>query len=171
MFGLVFLITKKKIVIPDIDIPASYYFVIGIAVSLCTIAYFTGRIIRYLKTNRWKTVWATIVSSRVDQVESSEGSAAYTPRITYTYTVDMQEYTSERIFPSKGWNISSFTFFADKLVKKYTQGKTVQAFYDPAEPEHSCLERKMLFPDLVALFVLLCTLVISLLVVTGTLHI
>lgn len=166
-FSIVFYITKNRIRIPEIDIPVKYYFIIGIIASLGMLAYFTRRLMRHLKSYKWETATATIVSSRVNKIdEYFDSGAGYEPKISYKYTVGVKEYISERVHPTEGW-MSSVSFFAERMVNKYPEGKAVRIFYDPARPDQSFLERAMLFPSLAFIFMGVLALFVSILAVTG----
>ncbi len=167
VFGVVFYITKNRIKIPEIGIPVKYYFIIGIIASLGMLAYFTRRVMRYVKSYKWETATATIVSSQVNRIDDYfDSGAGYEPRISYKYTVGIKEYISERVHPTEGW-VSSVSFFAERLVNKYPEGKTVRLFYDPERPDQSFLERGMLFPNLGFVLMAVLMLVLSLLVLSG----
>ena len=63
-------------------------------------------------------------------------------RIAYRYEIDGRSFTSNRL-GAKGMMQADST-----LVGKYFVGKTVDVFYDPANPASAVLERKRLSADL-----------------------
>lgn len=161
--GIIIFITRHDITIPEM--PRHYYYIGGIIIALCGIAYFLGKIIQYMKTYGWKTTRATITASRVDEIDDSEG-VLYEPRISYKYNVGMTEYSSSQINPS-GWTRSSFPFIASQPVVRYPEGKNVQIYYNPSRPEESFLERRGLLPLLAGLLTFGITLVVFALALAG----
>jgi hypothetical protein len=161
--GIILFITKHGITIPEM--PRHYSYIGGIIIALCGIAYFLGKVMHYMKTYGWKTTRAMITASRVDEVDDSEG-VLYEPRISYKYNIGTTEYSSSQINPS-GWTRSSFPFIASKPVIKYPEGKYVQIYYNPSQPDESFLERKGLLPLLAGLLTFAMTLAAFALALAG----
>ncbi len=160
-FGCIVFIMKHNITLPDA--PRQAYHLGGFIVALIGTGYFLLKIIHFLKTSGWATAHATIIESKIVEVDDSEG-VQYKPHISYTYHVGTTEYTSSKINPSGSWS-SSFPSIASKPVNRFPAGKTVQAYYNPSRPEESFLERRGMFFLLAGM----CTFAIMLLVFSLTL--
>jgi hypothetical protein len=79
----------------------------------------------------WKTTHGVIIESRVvDNGRSKSGRRNNKPVIVYSYDVERDSYTSDRILfgiASKAW------------VTKYPEGTPVTVAYNPSEPSQSTL--------------------------------
>ncbi len=86
----------------------------------------------------WPTVPGKIVSSEVQTLRSSENGLSYEANIVYTYTVDGQALTGNKV------NFSAFrsTNKAEpqKKVDAYPAGAEVTVHYNPKKPQEAVLE-------------------------------
>ncbi|HEY1012745.1 MAG TPA: DUF3592 domain-containing protein [Herpetosiphonaceae bacterium] len=85
---------------------------------------------------------ATITASRLAEgsARDAKGRATttYTPLITYRYQVAGEDYESGRIWAGKSY---ADQLTAEDMLAKYTVGSTHTAYYNPANPGDSFLER------------------------------
>lgn len=147
LLGIAVGITKYGVAVPEL--PARYFHAGGIIAAVLGTMYFLRNLIRHLRSYRWSATRATITASHIHKIDDSDG-VQYQPHISYTYTVGATEYASNRIQPSGDWS-SSFPSIAHKQVNRYPEGTTVHAYYNPARPEESYLERTGLLPILAGL--------------------
>jgi hypothetical protein len=85
---------------------------------------------------------AIILSKRVIERTDAHNFTAYFPHIEYKYSINGTGYTSSTIWSG---GVSEFEFplkQVEKLLDQFPTGQTVQAFYDPDDPEKSFLIRK-----------------------------
>jgi Protein of unknown function (DUF3592) len=112
---------------------------IFIVVGLALVALYFVERRKALRSERWPTASATIVSSVILGRRSNKGSAMYEPSVTYRYEVGGQTFTGTRI----GWGgtaSSSSQTWADKVVGQFPQGAVLPVRYDPADPAESVLD-------------------------------
>ena len=92
----------------------------------------------------WRSTNGKILSAKIVQSErSSSGQGketVYTPKISYTYTVNDQEYISERIKIMSDYSSSSIKA-VQKIIQKYRPDSEVMVYYDPAKPKRAILEK------------------------------
>jgi hypothetical protein len=65
----------------------------------------------------------------------------YKAEIEYEYTVGSQTYTGDTICIGGELN-TSFPKRAEERCQRYPVGSEVNVYYDPLDPERSCLEQK-----------------------------
>ena len=87
---------------------------------------------------KWPTVEGRIVESEVQSVRHKR-STSYKPRITYSYTVDGNEYESKRLsFPDPDFDVREA---AVDYVSRYGRPDArVEVHYDAKKPAESCLQ-------------------------------
>jgi hypothetical protein len=104
------------------------------AIGLYSGAYLIWTQLRQRAADRWQSTTAKILQSDLD--EDSDG---WFPKIKYEYSVQGRIYTSERLyfFVSNGDRKG----VALRGLAPYPIGKTVIAYYDPANPADSVLDR------------------------------
>lgn len=98
-----------------------------------------------LATQTWPSAAGTVVASEVRSFtrwKDGVQSTLYTPGITYRYTVNGREYTSDRysLGAESAWGASRI---AEKKVNEYPAGSPVTVYYDPKAPADSVLERRL----------------------------
>ena len=86
-----------------------------------------------LETKKWPTTTGIITVSEIT------GISKYTPRISYTYTIDSTVYSSDKI------RLTSYTTqgkkqWATKVTDKYPLNSKVTVYYNPNKVEESLLE-------------------------------
>lgn len=95
-----------------------------------------------LASKDWPTVSGTIISaemiSRTRQRESGGSITVYGAAVVYRYSVNGEEYESDRI--SYGSFSSSDRSHARSVLETYPPGRSVAVHYDPDEPGTAVLE-------------------------------
>lgn len=88
-------------------------------------------------SEHWLPTPAIVLSSNTSYKMYQRG---FSPNIAYRYAVGGTTYTSERIcFPSP--RSSSALKDAYRFIEAYPPKKRVVAYYDPKNPENSCLQK------------------------------
>jgi hypothetical protein len=96
-------------------------------------------VITGIKSARWPKTRGCIISSEViDCYSNNHSRTIYTPRVTYTYSVNGREYRSHQV--SAGDVGSSDKTQAEAVVRKYVPNMEVEVFYDPHGPDRAMLE-------------------------------
>jgi hypothetical protein len=93
-----------------------------------------SHVIRARRSESWPRVEATILSSRVEEDETS-----YRPIIRFTYSVSGKAYESDRI--RLGWPLSAVKEWAESVVARYSAGSRTTAIVDPDKQSFCVLER------------------------------
>lgn len=91
-----------------------------------------------LDAKSWAPAQCVIVSSRVAENHSSDGST-YAVEITYTYEVDWQTYQGDRYDFSTG-SSSGYAAKAE-IVEAHPPGTEVDCYVDPEDPTRSVINR------------------------------
>ena len=95
-----------------------------------------------LLANQWPTTVGMITSSGYDTSSSVDFNGSpyttYTANIRYSYTVNGNNYSSQRVYFS---DIFNFGESASRAVMKYPRGETVQVYYNPDDPAIALLEK------------------------------
>lgn len=92
----------------------------------------------------WPSTEGKIISSRVEsKISTNSGkqrisTTSYFADIMHEYTVRDKEYSSKII--SFGNYNSSDRSRAEEIVNRYPDGKKIQVFYNPSDPDNSVLE-------------------------------
>ena len=96
---------------------------------------------KVLKSKKWPHVEGEIKKVMV-YGQLSDGSASYNVDVTYIYDVEGQNYTSHQIKLDFVHGARTFVpkIFAMMKVEKYEEGKNIDVFYDPLNPNESILE-------------------------------
>jgi hypothetical protein len=117
-----------------------------------------GAMATVLKSWLWRVTTGRVESSTVNSFRVSTGESSYTsfkPRVLYTYEVDGQRYTGDRVF---------FSFVlggmserkAKRIAGRYRKKDQVRVYYNPRKPSESVLRRTgkgmFIFPIIAALF-------------------
>jgi len=106
---------------------------------------FNGAVKQHYKITHFKPVTATVLSSYVKHTKSETRRRTehlYRPSIEYTYVLNGQTYKSNSVAIFKSHTGRDW---ATSVVREYPKGKTVTAFYNPAELSDSFLLNKYLF--------------------------
>lgn len=92
----------------------------------------------------WRYTNGRILSAKIEQSErnsSSQGKETrYTPKISYTYSVNDQEYISGRIKIMTDYSSASINAVRE-IIQKYRPGSEVIVYYNPAKPKRAVLEK------------------------------
>ncbi len=83
----------------------------------------------------WPVTTVTILETTVEK-SSSRHSTSYDPIVRYTYTVDGQDYQSDRLQASLNGG-SRRT--AEKVLERYPVGSQHTGYYDPERPDQAVL--------------------------------
>jgi hypothetical protein len=119
------------------------------------------------KIDTFVSVEAVVLSSRVKTVTTTDSdgdtSTSYKPLINYSYGVNGQNYKSDIAYPLG--NESASRDWANSIVRQFPKGKTVQAYYNPDQPDEAFLIRDLsyrpyLFTQAPMLFLLVGVLVV-----------
>ena len=86
----------------------------------------------------WQTTSAEVLKSDVAFTRRSK-SVSYSPRITYRYTVGGKHYIGDKV--RFGNDLYSSPIEPTRLVHSFFVGSNPTVFFDPADPEHSVLDR------------------------------
>jgi hypothetical protein len=102
-------------------------------------------------------VEATVESKQIVRDSSRRGGIDFTPRVTYTYTYDGEQYTSENIRPGLGITSSNSRSAAEDRIDQYEVGETTTAYVVEGSPSKSYLkkENSILLPVILGGFGLL----------------
>lgn len=120
---------------------ANFMVFFGLFWSAMTLAFdgFIGTaFVRQMIALNYATTDGTILSSKVAYHDDSEG-AAYGVAVSYTYSVNGQEYTGERYRYGAGH--SSDGDWANQAVARNQPGSKVRVFYNPRHPADAVLVR------------------------------
>lgn len=99
----------------------------------------------------WVPAPATVVSTDITTVRSNDG-ATYRPVVTYQYTVNGAQYTSQRLAPL---TTSASRRWAQSVIDRYPNGASVTAWYDPKHPANAIIDRHFSYIPLIMIGVML----------------
>lgn len=131
---------------------SEFYSLIQLGIYLISFALYTASILiigqnfRYLvkasRSKKWPYVEGEINKVMVYR-KKEEQTVSYNVDVTYTYNVEGQKYTNHQIKLDFTHGVRTFVpkTFAMMKVEKYQEGKKVNVFYDPHNPNESILER------------------------------
>nr|EGQ40143.1 MAG: protein of unknown function, DUF3592 [Candidatus Nanosalinarum sp. J07AB56] len=85
---------------------------------------------------------ATVESKQVDRDSSRRGGIDFTPRVTYSYTYNGEQYTSQNIRPGLGTSSSNSRSDAEDRISQYEVGETTTAYVVEGSPSKSYLKKK-----------------------------
>jgi hypothetical protein len=101
-----------------------------------------------LESQNWPVTQGTIISSNLQRKPGGEEGDYYHAQITYNFTVEGIVYTSSIVnIGEQGW--STARYYYERLVQKYSVGKTVSVYYNPKNPSQAVLETDLEFNTLV----------------------
>jgi len=84
---------------------------------------------------------ATVESKEVT-MRSSKSGDRYTPHVTYSYTYNGTQYTSDNIRPGIGTKASDTRTAAEDRIDQYNVGETTTAYVVQGSPSKSYLKKK-----------------------------
>ena len=117
-----------------------------ILVGAGILAFFAPTLIRSYYNQTWPSVTGKIVESRWQNKlvgtasNTSRPNYRFTPRIEYSYSVGNSEYRGTTIGLSAFEELDRGT--AKNKLEEYSLGRAVLVYYDPSNPEKSCLEQE-----------------------------
>lgn len=86
---------------------------------------------------KWPTVNGTVISTKINETYTKK-KREYTPSVTYGYTVNGTQYTSNRIsFAVRQYQKRSK---ASSIVNRYRAGSQVVVHYNPLNPAEAVLK-------------------------------
>ena len=92
----------------------------------------------------WRNTNGEIISAKIEKSESQSSGHGnefrYTPKISYTYTLNDQDFISGRIKIMNDYSSNSLEA-VQKIILKYRPGSEVIVYYDPANPKRAVLEK------------------------------
>lgn len=93
---------------------------------------------------RWPTVSATIVSAQTRSSTSEDKQVSWSPVWSYSYTVDGKPYSAQSTGIPGGFDAHWYDSREEALKGGLSRpvGSAVQAYYDPAYPQRSVLDRR-----------------------------
>lgn len=133
------------------------FFMLFIVVGLGLMVVGATPVIETMSAADWPSTQGMIVSSDI-RSRTTKGRTVRTLKVVYRYSVKGVGYKGERI--RFGADITPGRSSSRAVAEKYWEGKTVEVFYDPADPTQSVLERALdaemfVMPGLGLLFFLL----------------
>lgn len=142
VWGLYWVATRGaeilKARMPDADVPVMLFAALFGGAALL---FFVGHR-RYLaRANAWPVTPGEIVSSIVEQRNSTENGRArttYIPIVEFAYTVGGNRLNSRQV--KLGLEVSGSESFAQGIVDRYPAGAAVDVHYDPQDPSNAALE-------------------------------
>jgi len=92
----------------------------------------------------WQTVDANVVDSTVRSSKSRGGHVNWSATWTYTYSVNHNPYTANSTDVPGGYDAAWFDnkAQAEQDEARHPPGTTVLAYFDPADPTHSVLDKR-----------------------------
>lgn len=117
----------------------------GAAVIFIVLVVLVG-FFKFAGSRNWSETQGKVTSVSVEgirktsaqQVNSSEGLFDYKVDISYSYSVEGQEYTGT-VLTAGIPNVFSSKTDADDIVTKFAVGRQVDVYYAPSSPENSAL--------------------------------
>ena len=118
-----------------------------LAVGLASISVLAAiRVVKLMKqrghSKSWPMAQGRIIHSQVltkEVLSTHNDGPIYIPKVTYTYTINGQEFSGHRIEWLDEVSTNS-RFGAEKVIAKYPIGQLINVFYDPADPASAVLE-------------------------------
>ncbi len=117
-----------------------------ILVGAGILAVFAPSLVRAYYNQTWPSVRGKIVESRWQNkliggtANANRPSYRFTPRIEYSYSVGNSEYRGTTV------GLSAFEELdrgaAKNKLEEYSLGRAVLVYYDPSNPQTSCLEQE-----------------------------
>lgn len=91
----------------------------------------------------WPTAQGEIIASTIEERRKPSrrghlGTTSYYPQVRYQFFIDRQRFKGDRI--AYGDYGSSDRGHAERITRRYPQGKTVTVHYRPGQPQDALLE-------------------------------
>jgi hypothetical protein len=167
LFYTVYLILDSNKLIPEY--PERFNFVIALLILFWGIIYFLKKYIIFIKSKKWLSTSAVVEECKTVRTDDSEGTT-YTPIVTYKYKVGNEEFVSDRIYPFSLFLASSFESISKKFIDKYSKNQVIKAYYNPANPYESYVERKGATPIIIILSIHFLVFIVIFLFILGVLN-
>ena len=114
------------------------FILIFVVVGLGIAGFGARSVVHARASSAWPHVSGKITHSEIDRSSNSDGTS-YKPRVHYTYSVNGEPFTGERICFGLA-NMSAGYRFAQAYTKRYQVGSSVDVYYDPVQPASAVLE-------------------------------
>lgn len=127
--------------------PSTLFIVYTVFASLLTV-FVLYKNFRFLL---WKKTYGTVVKSKPKRVESIVSYPTYEPDIEYVYTVNGENYKSDKLFIV---DFQSDINTVEKVIKEFEEGKRITVYYNPFNPTEAILKKTInagMFVQLLAL--------------------
>lgn len=108
------------------------------------------------KSYGWHQTKGVIEKAKIFRKIAGSGSSftyAMDVKIKYIYSVAGKKYSNSMISAFEIYDTAGI--IAKKVVKKYPPGKTVNVYYDPHDPQHSCLEQGLKNPFTIIMLIII----------------
>ncbi|MBL0870302.1 MAG: DUF3592 domain-containing protein [Phycisphaerales bacterium] len=105
---------------------------------------FLPSFIQQAATESWTPTRGNILSSQVSTNTRYRGRSKFVPIISYRYTVAGTNFTSDRV----AFSHSAISLLAPAVATGYATGRTVDVYFNPADPSQSVLVRGLVQNDL-----------------------
>lgn len=101
--------------------------------------YFGGRSAYVgIASTYWPTVEGRILSSSVKSEAGKNGGKVFSAAVTFAYTVNSQNFTSDRV--RFGSINTASKVFPNQVVERYPAGSSVKVYYSSSNPSSAVLE-------------------------------
>ncbi len=110
----------------------------GVMVYLLGFYWNKSRLVR--KSKRWPSTLGEIIESKMVR-ESSDDGSHYAPKVVYRYFHRGRSYEGDTVQIGVGGNTGARRK-ARETVNRYPVGSQVLVYFDPENPDRSCLERR-----------------------------
>jgi hypothetical protein len=93
-------------------------------------------------SGEWPSIQGMVNESKV-AVINTRGGPQYLPHVKYTYIVEEQEYTSQRIYVGHNWWTSWWTSSKERVqeqLQPYREKQPISVYYNPDDPMDAVLE-------------------------------
>lgn len=117
----------------------SLFFAIFILAGVTMAGFGIHNIVQAHESRNWLSTDGSITFSDIERRSGSKGGSSYAPSVRYQYTIQGKQYEGSMVAIGLK-HVSAGRSFAERIIKKYPQGKSLQVFYNPADPSESVLE-------------------------------
>jgi hypothetical protein len=112
-------------------------FVFFLTLLLAWFIYSAIGLTKGLSTLGWPETQGKVISCEVKRVPSSKGPSKFQPVISYSYSVNSVEYTSNRYSSTMARGSSQW---AKEVIGKHPKNSSIQVYYNPNNPTESVLD-------------------------------
>lgn len=88
----------------------------------------------------WPITNATIITSRTDTLQNSNGKLSYGYTLIYEYNVNNKNFSGNNIKPNSRFRWQKTQIFIKTKLKKYTVGSEISILYNPEQPGESFIK-------------------------------